>query len=1751
MGKAAGIAIAIAAAMKAIQLIVETWFMRIQKAKEKVSELSEEYNNVKDELDSINSKLEENKKKIKEINENGLDFTGEQLAELQKQNEELELQKQYLEDIEEIKKKQLNNATQELLDLNSYSSLNKKTDIDSAVWEQLRNGQYEKALGTYGPFKYNEKDNDLLRILKDVGNVTLTPFNGPLGFLWNTVNRFRKADENITAQESAQEQINKLNDLLDTKKSLLSNSEGLDYTAYIEINDQIDEMNKSLTETMSYLTEQQKTLDENSKLYKQINDLVGQFSKTNENIKLNESGFIDLTLDTYFDEDNFNEDTFKKVQKKLQKKNIQFLMDGTINDRTTNYFKDILSQNGITIESNATLNGSTSVKAESYAGIINALEEINTLKEQGAWYDNAANNAVVEKLSSLIKLTDEERDYVELVSKLNTYNFINGFLSNNDLGISDLSEISANTYTAFKNALVEKAQSEGQDTALIESVLANLFPDYQTVEGRMKEYVSQNPSSAIARAIDEYNKTGVASVTVTGALSEEFEALGASAENANSYVRDLAQSITEEKIAALDSATAQAKQDFITNKSEYDDKFTKVQTAYNNALNAITEGSSISYDDMWTLINADATLSEKFTKSATGYKIAINDLTDSQNNYVQNTKHEYFKAIEDAEKTIEDLQFQKDQFTKKLNNTTDAVDRKLYLDEIDRINEDIEENTQLIAQNRLMYEQVGDSFYKYTEQIEKAVNRLSTFKSILSSIISDISLIGHIGADSLIQLIEAFPDTWQNLIKPSETGKGFDVDKEAYKDQVAVSLGFSGANQETISADLTSDIGDDLSDLAKKYGIVYDKGATLAEQFKEIKTKAAVNGTTGFKEFSDKLNELETEFNNVDESALAFVDIINTALASLDEDEALANFNAKIKDLKRQLDLDQITQEQYNQGYAEASQEYKNNVGEVDDPATQEQLDEQEVTIYQAKVDQLISDFNKKVEKLQHKLSQGEIDQDYFDKQYEIISNTFKQDVQTSGVSNNEQIKSTIQQINDTVHSADQNALKKKLDKETQELEDAYDHNLISAEEYYRKLSALEDEYYGKDHDYISPDDLKKLRDFETNMQKEYGLGNVDLTKRPFVSAETMRKAGYEAEDGETATVYSHFNFLWQGNEENGKYVAVHYTPILPDGTVLDEKSLDEYINSLVGSDDILKADTKGIILKVDSDVEISEDDIKSLDTDKPTENIQKLIQAGEDWAVSLHNIQGEWVDLARATKSGAELVKEGLLDDPDGTNVSEKNRNLLNVRSNLANDDNALLKEKYQKNEITFAELEKELDKNLKYWLGDVEEFKKAYDDLDRENRAFLYQEEIDLEDKSLERGDETNYEYAQHMLNIWKKYYKGKDKYRKEDLEAERQAVNAAKQAAQSQIDGLQHLIDLNNDNAEGQITELQRQKDQIEHKYDKQVKALQKQKDLISDAVDKEDRRLKILEAQKELQKSTQSTRQVYGADGTISYKADTEKTKEAQKNWNDAVTTEILNLIQDDIDALEKEKENKTDPIDDKIWEIEQARDEANSYLQAIVKMLTALVQDSYDIDSDYIKRLLDSPDAKAELDKINKEREQAGEAPFSWDDISNILDASKTVIDGETTQKDKEEHLINSVSETSEPSPDEKVGTPQAPAEPPKSEDNKTDVSQTSTESANNGVVDIDYWMDRLQRLLETPIPVTISDNVRKNINEANQKVQSDVSQINSSSSNNSSLTFTGDIIINNPVGNSDDLAKELMADLPNAFQKQMYSNLAK
>ena len=92
--------------------------------------------------------------------------------------------------------------------------------------------------------------------------------------------------------------------------------------------------------------------------------------------------------------------------------------------------------------------------------------------------------------------------------------------------------------------------------------------------------------------------------------------------------------------------------------------------------------------------------------------------------------------------------------------------------------------------------------------------------------------------------------------------------------------------------------------------------------------------------------------------------------------------------------------------------------------------------------------------------------------------------------------------------------------------------------------------------------------------------GNVDLTERPEIPVADLKAKGWsDAGDEGTATVFSSQYGI---KDASGKNTEILVTPILPDGTVLSEKELEDYIyNSLQGTEDILQADTKGIVISV------------------------------------------------------------------------------------------------------------------------------------------------------------------------------------------------------------------------------------------------------------------------------------------------------------------------------------------------------------------------------------------------------------------------------------------------------------------------------------------------------------------------------------------------------------------------------------------
>lgn len=96
-------------------------------------------------------------------------------------------------------------------------------------------------------------------------------------------------------------------------------------------------------------------------------------------------------------------------------------------------------------------------------------------------------------------------------------------------------------------------------------------------------------------------------------------------------------------------------------------------------------------------------------------------------------------------------------------------------------------------------------------------------------------------------------------------------------------------------------------------------------------------------------------------------------------------------------------------------------------------------------------------------------------------------------------------------------------------------------------------------------------------IMKEAFNGNVDLLNRKLIPAQELVNKGWKDVGDGIATVFSSQHGI---QDAKGNEVEILVTPILPDGTVMSESELESYIkNTLSGAEDILKADTKGIVI--------------------------------------------------------------------------------------------------------------------------------------------------------------------------------------------------------------------------------------------------------------------------------------------------------------------------------------------------------------------------------------------------------------------------------------------------------------------------------------------------------------------------------------------------------------------------------------------
>lgn len=95
-------------------------------------------------------------------------------------------------------------------------------------------------------------------------------------------------------------------------------------------------------------------------------------------------------------------------------------------------------------------------------------------------------------------------------------------------------------------------------------------------------------------------------------------------------------------------------------------------------------------------------------------------------------------------------------------------------------------------------------------------------------------------------------------------------------------------------------------------------------------------------------------------------------------------------------------------------------------------------------------------------------------------------------------------------------------------------------------------------------------------------VGNVDLLARPMIDAARLAEKGWQDAGEGIATVFSSQFGI---DDAAGRRHEILITPILPNGDVFSEEELNAYIDeSLNGAEDILKADTLGLVIAVDVD---------------------------------------------------------------------------------------------------------------------------------------------------------------------------------------------------------------------------------------------------------------------------------------------------------------------------------------------------------------------------------------------------------------------------------------------------------------------------------------------------------------------------------------------------------------------------------------
>lgn len=292
---------------------------------------------------------------------------------------------------------------------------------------------------------------------------------------------------------------------------------------------------------------------------------------------------------------------------------------------------------------------------------------------------------------------------------------------------------------------------------------------------------------------------------------------------------------------------------------------------------------------------------------------------------------------------------------------------------------------------------------------------------------------------------------------------------------------------------------------------------------------------------------------------------------------------------------------------------------------------------------------------------------------------------------------------------------------------------------------------------------------------------------------------------------------------------------------------------------------------------------------------------------------------------------------------------------------------------------------------------------------------------DNQLEAGLISSGDFIDEYTKLWEKYYKDKKEFAEEDLQTQKDILEAHKSEIQKQIDALEAYSENQTEPYQNEIDALNDVKDAYDDLMDDRIDALEEEKKAIEKKNEEQEEANDLQEKWLNLQKASMNKRLVYMGNGGWQLKRDEEEYNNAKKEYDEAKKEDATAKIDEAIEKLEEEKEARDKAIDKDIEAREKAIERIQKPIDNLTKALTRMMAEQNNIDPQFLEKILNSKDGTEALDFYNQGLafSQQQEAKYGVDVPNNTLTVSdaKTIAEeaaknNQTSQQKAENTGLN-------------------------------------------------------------------------------------------------------------------------------------------